>query len=269
MPVISIVTAVHNGGHQYLAEAYESLCEQDLPDGWTWQWVIQEDGTTGIPFDRLPDDPRISAGMGRHGRAAMARTMALERVNGVLTRALDADDLLAPGALQRDIETITAHPHIGWCVSACLDLAPDGQLVPGPYDPPPGPLPPGILAEGYRVGRLAVMGTTLCAYTELLEAVGGWQALPASEDVALLVVCEALSPGWMIGEVSEIYRKHPQQSTADLAYSDPREKASRLSILMSRVEALRRAGWQWTSTGARSGLYVKSEVIRGTSASTM
>lgn len=246
MPVISVVTAVHNGSHRYLADAYASLCEQELPAGWTWQWVVQEDGTSGVPLRELPDDPRISPGMGRAGRAAMARTMALERATGVLTRTLDSDDLLTPGALRRDIDTITANRDIGWCVSACLDLMPDGTFVTGPYDPPPGPLPPGILANGYRVGRLAVMGTTLCAYTELIHAVGGWQALPASEDVALLVSCEAVSQGWMIGEVSEIYRKHPEQSTSASAYANPEETATRLAILMARVDSIRRAGWRWT-----------------------
>jgi hypothetical protein len=44
---------------------------------------------------------------------------------GVIVRALDADDLFTSGALRRDIEVLTAHPEIGWCVSPVAGPAPD------------------------------------------------------------------------------------------------------------------------------------------------
>ncbi|MET7650536.1 MULTISPECIES: hypothetical protein [unclassified Streptomyces] len=43
---IVIVTAVHAPSARYLPEAYESLRAQELPAGWEWHRVIQEDGTT-------------------------------------------------------------------------------------------------------------------------------------------------------------------------------------------------------------------------------
>src|SRR5699024_5430317 len=101
-----------------------------------------------------------------------------------------------------------AHPEVAWCVSGCLDLLPDGTLVPGPYDPPEGPLPDGALYDEHSRGMLPVMGTTLTAHTGLVRALGGWLAVPAMEDVALLLAAEAVSPGWMITAPSEIYRKH-------------------------------------------------------------
>lgn len=246
MPTISIITAVHDGGHQYLREAYESLLRQDMPPGWSWQWVVQEDGQTGIPAAELPtDDPRISLGSGRTGRAPMARTMALGRAKGSLLTTLDADDMFTEGALRRDIELLTSHPEVSWCVSGCLDLLPDGTLVPGPYDPPDGPLPDGTLYDGHLRGQLPVMGTTLTTYTSLVAALGGWLAVPAMEDVALLLAAEAVASGWMIGEASEIYRKHDAQSTADPAYRNQAEAADRSAAIFAYVDALRAAGWTW------------------------
>src|SRR5689334_20562099 len=37
MPTISVITAVHNGGHHFLRDTYESLREQKLPDDWQWE----------------------------------------------------------------------------------------------------------------------------------------------------------------------------------------------------------------------------------------
>ncbi|MFB9534590.1 glycosyltransferase family 2 protein, partial [Nonomuraea roseola] len=80
--VVSVITAVHGPSAVYLADAYKSLNEQQLPDSWDWQWVIQEDGETDDVTPHVPDDVRISFGQGRHGRAGMARTMGLSRATG-------------------------------------------------------------------------------------------------------------------------------------------------------------------------------------------
>ncbi|MEU8927014.1 glycosyltransferase [Kitasatospora sp. NPDC048545] len=246
MPIISVVTPVYEGGHHFLGEAYDSLRTQSLPDGWEWQWVVQEDGETGVPGAALPKDPRISYGTGRRGGAAMARTMALARVTGTLVRPLDADDLLSPDALRHGIDTLSAHPEIGWTVASAVDLLPDGTLRGSTIDPPAGPLEPGIIAAGYRAGQFPVMGTTVTTYTDLLHAVGGWPAVPASEDAALLVLLEAVSPGWFLSEPGEIYRKHPGQVTAQAAHWENAERTALASVLLTRLDALRRTGWRWT-----------------------
>ncbi|MEU0002155.1 glycosyltransferase [Streptomyces microflavus] len=246
MPLISIVTPVHAGGDDFLREAYDSLRTQDLPSGWEWEWVVQEDGQTGRLFSDLPPDPRVSVGVGRRGGAAMARTMALARVRGVLVRGLDADDLLPVGALWRAVRTLVDHRDVGWCVSACLDLLPDGSMHPGPHDPPAGRLTSGVMAAGYQAGRFPVVGTTLTTYTDLVHTVGGWPAVPASEDVALLLACEAVASGWMIDEPGAIYRKHPKQVTAQPAHWDRTERTALDAVLLSRLEALQRTKWRWS-----------------------
>lgn len=246
MPTISIITAVLAGKHQYLRETYDSLKTQTMPPGWDWQWVLQEDGETGVPLANLPDDARISTGTGPRGRAPMARTVALARADGVLLRTLDADDVLPANALAQDITTLTTHPEVAWCVSPALDLLPDGTLRPGPRDPDAGLLPPGFLADGERDGLLQVVGTTMCTYTQLVRALGGWQALPAEEDVALLLAAEAVSTGWMLDSPGLLYRRWGGNSTEEVDKRLPSAATPRRQVLLERADALRELGWRWT-----------------------
>ncbi|MFI9272965.1 hypothetical protein ACIGXM_19890 [Kitasatospora sp. NPDC052896] len=235
---ISVLTAVPADGHRHLPAAHRSLAEQRLPAGWQWQWVVQSHGRDGSPpLPPLPADSRISADGGRGGGAA-ARTAALSRATGSLVRVLPADGLLPPGALHRDIETLTRHPEAGWCLSPGLALRPDGPPAGTPLPDPllPGPLPPGVLAQCLRAGRPGVPAAALTARTELLRALGGWPALPTGADLALLLTCEAVAPGRLGGEPGTIHRVTATEPT------EPERAA-----LLARADALLRAGWRWQS----------------------
>lgn len=76
---------------------------------------------------------------------------------------------------------------------------------------------------------------------ELLLAIGGWMALPASEDTGMLLAARVLSPGFFIAENGLLYRKWPGQSTAQAAHVDPAERDDRMAIIQARVPALQRA----------------------------
>lgn len=253
MPLISIVTSVQNEGRDYLLEAYESLCSQTMPTGWDWEWIVQEDGKTGVPASALPDDDRISTGTGHQGGAAMTRSLAMSRVQGQFVRVLDADGLLPPGALERAITALTQERNVAWCVSACLGLLPDGSLCPGPDGPPAGPLVNDALIAAYKSGRFPVVGTTMTAYTDLVHAMGGWPVFPAADDVALLLLCEAVSQGWMIDEPGAIYRKHSEQEATQPGHWDPTVRAELDEILLPRLEALRSLDWHWSPSQGFTG----------------
>lgn len=238
--IVSIITAVHAPSGHYLPEAYKSLLDQEMPPGWDWQWVIQEDGETRHVADTVPDDPRISFDQGRHGGPGVARTLALARAKGTYLKVLDSDDLLLPGALAREIGILDSRPDIGWTTCRALDLLPDGSTVGFDADPPAGPLERGSVLEHWKANnyRLPVIPGSLCARRELVLALGGWMALPASEDTGLVLALSAVSRGWFIGETGLYYRKWPGQVTGQEAHNEAGERAARMGVAEARARIL-------------------------------
>ncbi|WP_230423179.1 hypothetical protein [Prauserella cavernicola] len=86
--------------------------------------------------------------------------------------------------------------------------------------------------------RLPVHPTTICIRRNLLLALGGWMALPASEDTGLLVAASVISVGYFSPEVGLLYRKWPGQLTADSSHSEASEWETRMRLIQSRAEAL-------------------------------
>lgn len=240
MRTISIITAVHPKKVEFLQAAHESLASQDLPAGWQWEWLVQQDGLGSEVADLLPNDPRIRPSSNRHGGPATARTMALGRTTGEMVRVLDADDELPQGALHRDIDAFTGHADVCWTTSRVLDLLPDGSTAGFDGDPPPGLIGRGDvyhywLQHDYRA---SVHPATLCVSTRILLMLGGWMALPASEDTGLLLALNAVSLGYFIPEPGLYYRKWDGQSTAAAAHIDPDERAIRMGIVAARTQTL-------------------------------
>jgi len=237
--VISVITAVHGATVGHLPAAYASLASQVLPAGWDWEWLVQEDGLTGLLHGSplTAADQRILPGTGPAGGPGVARTLALARATGTLIRVLDADDLLMPGALARDIVALADH---AYTTSAALDLLPDGSdaTVVDPH--PGGPLVRGTLLKLWRRDsyRLPVHPATLCIRRELLLALGGWMALPASEDTGLLIAANTVRDGWHLAEPSLRYRKWPGQTTAQPAHHEPSQRATRIRLIEQRAGAL-------------------------------
>ncbi|WFB08611.1 glycosyltransferase family 2 protein [Streptomyces sp. LX-29] len=250
--LISVITPVHAPAAEYLADAYKSLLDQELPDGWDWQWVIQEDGETDAVRPYVPDDARISFGQGRPGRAGVARTMALSRAEGRYVKVLDADDMLTPGSLARDLAALEHDPELGWATSRVLDLLPDGSTVGFDQDPPEGPIDMGAVLAHWKAHnyRAQVHPATLFVRRDLLLALGGWMALPASEDTGLLLALSAVSRGWFSAETGLLYRKWPGQVTSQAAHVNEGEREARFAVVEARARVLAAMdGWRFGGNG--------------------
>ncbi|MFK4103767.1 glycosyltransferase family 2 protein [Streptomyces sp. NPDC019531] len=241
---ITIITAVHAPSARFLPEAYASLCAQELPGGWEWHWVIQEDGRTDEVRPYVPDDRRVTFRQGRPGGPGVARTIALAHAIGPYVKVLDADDLLTPGALARDLAALEADPALGWATSRALDRLPDGSTVGFPDGPDEGPLAPGALLAHWKAHAFPqVVPGTLFVRRELLLALGGWMALPASEDTGLLLALDAVSRGWFTAEPGLLYRKWEGQVTGQAAHVDTVERAARIAVTEARALALAEFKW--------------------------
>jgi hypothetical protein len=235
---ISIVTPAYRPIAEFMAAACSSVLGQSMPAGWQWQWVVQEDGEADNLARMLPPDPRISLGRGRRRAGEpTTRNLCLSRASGDLIKVLDADDQLAPGALRRDIEALASQPDIGWATCRAVDLLPDGSTVGFDSDPAEGRIECGQVLEHWRTHdfRAQVHPATLCIRRELVFALGGWMALPASGDTGLLLAANAISPGYFTAETGLLYRKWPGQMTSLAAHSDEVERPARMAVIEARA----------------------------------
>ncbi|WP_328547580.1 glycosyltransferase family 2 protein [Streptomyces platensis] len=248
---IIIVTAVHPPSAHFLPDAYRSLCRQELPDGWEWHWVIQEDGTSDAVAPHVPDDGRVTFRQGRAGGPGVARTIALAHAEGEYLKVLDADDQLAPGALARDLAALEGDPGLGWATSRVLDLLPDGSTAGFPGDPEPGPVERGAVLDYWKANgfRAQVHPATLFMRRDLVLALGGWMALPASEDTGLLLALNATSRGWFSSEVGLHYRKWPGQATSQSSHTETAEREARMAVVEARARELARLNWGYPGVG--------------------
>lgn len=242
MRTLSIVTAVYKPVAEHLLAAYESLRRQEMPDGWEWEWVVQEDGASGIAAEILPADDRIAFGRGRRGGVAITRNLALARCRGELVKNLDQDDVLCAGVLARDVVLLAGRSDddVGWVTSRVLDLLPDGVTVGVETDPPEGRLEPGVVVEHWRSHgyRLPVHPASMCIRRRLAVALGGWMAVPGSDDTGLLIAASVVSAGYFHGEVGLLYRRWPGQGSAQAAHTEATEWTSRMRLIDERARYL-------------------------------
>jgi glycosyltransferase involved in cell wall biosynthesis len=239
MPIVSVITAVHPPSTRHIHDAYRSLAAQALPDGWEWEWLVQQDGAECGLRALLPDEPRIKIGRNPKSGPGPTRSTALSRASGNLIKALDADDILAPGALGRDIDTLLSFD-VKWTTSSALDLLPDGSLESFDSDPERGVIARGAVVEHWRTHdyRLPVHPATLCIERDLVVALGGWFPLPTSEDTGLLLSANTVTDGYFIDEVGLYYRKWPGQATQSAAHNDPAARAARAHVIEARLHEL-------------------------------
>ncbi|MGL5825211.1 MAG: hypothetical protein ACRCYU_10415 [Nocardioides sp.] len=238
---ITVVTPLHAPSVRYLLDAYESVRAQKMPAGWDWEWAIQCDGPQDVP-EPIRSDQRCSTAVNRPSGPGPTRNMALARTSGALVRNLDADDQLTAGALARDIGAYDRHSDIGWTTATALDLNGDGSLTRwANSDPTPGPVPVGWVLAAWQAlewSYLPTLPTSLSIKRKLLIQLGGWMALPTSEDTGLLIAANAIAPGYLHDEPGVIYRKHSEQVTATAEHQDRLAAEQRRSLIVERAHAL-------------------------------
>ncbi len=241
MPLLSLITAVLPANSQWLQDTWASLRDQDPGYGWQWEWLVQSDGpepmATILPAD---ERIRIQANPSACG-PAMARNLALARAGGELVKVLDGDDLLTAGELAREVELMARRPEVGWLTCRALDLLPDGRLIAPAWDPPDGCHSIGSLHRWFLEHErgLPVHPATLCVRADLLRALGGWMALPSSEDTGLMLALNSVAEGWHLAETGLHYRRWADQLTASPLMQEPSShRAAMLALIEQRARAL-------------------------------
>jgi glycosyltransferase involved in cell wall biosynthesis len=186
--ITAVITNFNYG--RYLSEAVDSVLRQGASA------VVVDDGSTE-PVPDLPADVELirQANQG----VATARNVGLARVQSPFVIVLDADDRLAPGALEALRRPLDADPQLGFAYG-CMRFFGDwaGELRFPPYDP-------------YGLLYRHTIGLTALMRREVAEDTGGFDpAFERFEDWELWV--NALAHGWhgyQIDAVTVEYRRHP------------------------------------------------------------
>ncbi|HEY0499255.1 MAG TPA: glycosyltransferase family 2 protein [Kutzneria sp.] len=242
MPLLSVLTAAHAGRADLLARAGESVAAQRLPEGWTLEWIVQEDGSAP---SLVPVVERFSFGRhAAHGEQlgiATTRNLALTRVDGDLVHVLDSDDELLPSAISVALTAFAAFPSVHWVAAQADDLLPDGERRPFALEYPAGYVEPGKINEFTLArGEPPIHCAGLTMRTRSVRALGGWAANPRSEDSALFVALAELTPGYVTPEVTWLHRLHTAQTTGEHAWRTLR--AESMTMVRQRLAALRELG---------------------------
>lgn len=139
--------------------------------------------------------------------------------------------------------------NVAWTTSRVLDALSDGSTVGFDSDPEEGPVERGSVYDHWKAHdfRAQVHPATLCIRRDLLLALGGWMALPASEDTGLLLALNAVSRGYFTREVGLMYRKWPGQATNQAVHVHKDEREARMAVVDARVTELIELNWEYTS----------------------
>ncbi len=239
MPLLSVLTTAQAGRAGFLVEAGESLAAQELPDGWEFEWVVQEDGPEPGLGEVLEAFPfaRYAANGERLG-IGTTRNVALVRAGGELVHVLDDDDRLLPSALASAVDVLAAHPEVVWVAAQADDLFQGDLRLPYPPSLAPGVVDRGVVGTFVLDhGHTPVVCVGITVRTDAVRALGGWVALPRGEDLSLVVALNELAPGYLLPEVTYLYRRHADQITRQASW--PALHPESMTAVRQRLAALR------------------------------
>jgi glycosyltransferase involved in cell wall biosynthesis len=187
-PGVSVVIACFNYG-RYVGEAVESALREGA------HVIVVDDGSTE-PLPQLPGSVELIR-QDNQG-VARARNAGLARVATPYALVLDADDRLAPGALDTLRAPLDADPELGYAYGRMKFFGDwDGELRFPPFDE-------------YALLYRHTVGLSALARREVFEDTGGFDpAFEQYEDWELWV--NALAHGWRGQQVDAVtveYRRH-------------------------------------------------------------
>lgn len=112
LPLVSVIVPTYNYGH-FIHQTLESLQAQTYQH---WECIVVDDGSTDNTQDvvarYVEKDDRIRYIHQRNLRAAAARNNGIRTSAGKYLQFLDADDLLAPEKLERQVDYLEQHPDV-------------------------------------------------------------------------------------------------------------------------------------------------------------
>ena len=222
---ISAVIPCFNQG-PYLREAVDSLTSQQ---GGPPRIVVVDDGSTDAvtaeALSALPGSVRLVRQ--RNSGVAVARNRGFAETDTPYVLFLDADDRLAPGALEALREPLQADERSGFAYGHQRFFGElSGEMRFPPYDP-------------YRLLDRHLIGPTALMRRELVEDVGGYDpAFRRYEDWEIWI--NALAHGWRGVRVDRVTHEYRRTSGSKLSADRREYRALRRQLRAKHRDLYRR-----------------------------
>ena len=135
-PLVTVLMPVYNAA-AFLQEALDSISAQSLDD---FELIVVDDGSTddspAILAAHAAREPRLVVVRQPNAGISAALNTGLARARGEFVARMDADDLMHPQRLARQVAFLRAHPALGFCASALELIDTHGRVFehhhPGP-----------------------------------------------------------------------------------------------------------------------------------------
>ncbi|NQU43855.1 glycosyltransferase family 2 protein, partial [bacterium] len=109
--LISVIIPTHNDA-EYLRESLPSVLQQDYSGD--MEIIVVDDGSEPPAEDLVPpEDSRVRFIRRLPGGVSAARNTGIDSAKGDILFFLDADDLMLPGRIRRQIQAFELDPDIG------------------------------------------------------------------------------------------------------------------------------------------------------------
>jgi glycosyltransferase involved in cell wall biosynthesis len=200
-PLVSVVTPCYNQAH-FLRDAIESTLAQTYP---RIELVVVDDGSLDNTAAVVADYPLARCVRQGNRGVAEARNVGFGATSGEYVLFLDADDRLAPDAVQAHLRCFAEHPKAGFVVGAVEQITGDGSYRGTSRSPVLESDHYRHLLEAYHIANtIAVMFRR-----PVLEALGGFtRYFSPAEDYELLLRAARAFPSAHHSSVVAYYRRH-------------------------------------------------------------
>ncbi len=200
-PLVSVVTPCYNQAH-FLRDAIESILAQTYP---RVELVVVDDGSLDNTAAVVADYPLARCLRQENRGVAEARNVGFGATKGEYVLFVDADDRLAPNAVQAHLRCFAEHPKAGFVVGAIEHITGDGSYRGTPHSPV-------LESEQYEhlLGANHIANTIAVMFRRsVFEALGGFTGyFSPAEDYEFLLRAARAFPSAHHSTVVAYYRRH-------------------------------------------------------------
>lgn len=208
-PQVSVVIPVWNG-EKYLAQAIESILEQDFDD---FELIIVDDGSTDDSLRIAHEftlDPRVKVMTQDNSGVVAARNVGLYISRAEFVAFLDSDDIAKPDRISKQVAYLHAHPAVAAVGSHIAYFKESKRLIRVEK------LPVGHaqLAVSLETGNALAQPSVMLRKSMAIKAGGYREAFRhGAEDYDLWLRLSERHPLDNLPEVLTLYRVHPDSLT--------------------------------------------------------